>query len=338
MDLDIKTTTANQRPSLLAEISEWLHGFTPEFKRCWQALPNKGVFFPLLAAWLLLFQFVGNPTFGYVDTSSLMHWMYVAYGSASSSSQDSHGLLIPLVVLALLWWKRKELLALPNRLWWPAGVLLACALILHVLGYLIQQPRISIFAFYGGIYALMGLAWGPSWLRKSFFPMFLFIFCIPIASIGEPITFPLRHVVTRIAGVIAGDIFGMDVHSEGTQLFNSAHTFQYEVAAACSGLQSFIAIVVLSIIYAFVSFDKNWKRGVMILASLPLAMFGNVIRLLCIVISASIWGRSTGDYVHESGFFSMIPYIPAILGVIYLGRWLAERRSEPALPAQPAPV
>ena len=28
-------------------------------------------------------------------------------------------LLIPFVVLALFWWKRKELLAQPLGLWWP---------------------------------------------------------------------------------------------------------------------------------------------------------------------------------------------------------------------------
>jgi exosortase/archaeosortase family protein len=78
-----------------------------------------------------------------------------------------------------------------------------------------------------------------------------------------------------------------------------------------------------------------------IVSALPLAIIGNVIRLLCIVISASIWGRSTGNYVHENVFFSLIPYVPAILGVMLLGRWLGERRPEPpttAPPAHPAPV
>jgi hypothetical protein len=32
--------------------------------------------------------------------------------------------------------------------------------------------------------------------------------------------------------------------------------------------------------------------------------------------------------VHESSIFSMIPYIPAIVGLVLAGRWLAEK-SEP---------
>lgn len=335
MELDAKPGTLHQ-PSLLSELTEWLRLFPAEFGRCWRQLPNKGVFFPLLIAWLLLFQFLGNATFGYVDTASLLQWMKNAYGSSLTDSEDGHGILIPPLVLALLWWKRKELLAVPARLWWPALVLLAAALFLHLVGYLIQQPRISIVALFLGIYALAGLAWGPGWLRAGFFPFFLFIFCVPITSIGEPVTVPLRKLVTQITAVVCGSFLGMDVHGEGTQLFNSAHTFQYEVAAACSGMRSFVAITVLTLVYGFMFFDKPWKRAVILLSALPLAILGNVIRLLCIVISAEIWGRSTGNFVHENFFFSLIPYVPALLGVIYLGRWLGERASVSLPSPQPA--
>src|SRR3954451_174425 len=98
------------RPNAVAE-------FKTEFLRFWQLLPNKGLFFGLLAAWLLLFQFLGNGTFGYVDTASLMHWMVNAY--THGESEDGQGLLIPFVVLVLFWWKRKQLLSVPNRTWMP---------------------------------------------------------------------------------------------------------------------------------------------------------------------------------------------------------------------------
>ena len=150
------------------------------------------------------------------------------------------------------------------------------------------------------------------------------------------ITFPLRHLATRLAATICGNFLGMDVHSEGTQLFNSAHTFQYEVAAACSGLRSFIAILVLTIIYAFMCFNQSWKRVLVVLSAFPLAVAGNVLRLMCIVVSASIWGRSTGDYVHDNLFFSLSPSVPAILGVMlcWAGGWVnanPNRRRPPRL-------
>ena len=46
---------------------------------CWQRLPNKVFFFALLAAWLALFQFLGNSILGYVHTPSLFAWLYESY-------------------------------------------------------------------------------------------------------------------------------------------------------------------------------------------------------------------------------------------------------------------
>ena len=53
---------------------------------CWRRLPNKAFFFVLLAAWLALFQFLGNPILGYVHTPSLFSWMIGAYDSPSSTT------------------------------------------------------------------------------------------------------------------------------------------------------------------------------------------------------------------------------------------------------------
>ena len=108
--------------------------FSSEFASCWRQLPDKAVFFPLLAVWLALFQFLGNSTFGYVHTSSLLHWMWNAYNAKHPAADDAHGNLIPFVVLALFWWKRKELLSQPMRSWPTALILVAGSLALHVLG------------------------------------------------------------------------------------------------------------------------------------------------------------------------------------------------------------
>lgn len=316
--------------------------FGSEFLSCWHQLPDKGLFFVLLAAWLALFQFLGNSTFGYVDTPSLLHWMYNAYNSQSPTADDGHGNLILFVVLGLFWWKRKELLAQSLRPWWPALLLVAGALVMHVVGYLVQQPRLSIIALFAGIYGLMGLAWGPQWLRASFFPFFLFAFMVPMGSLSETITFPLRLLVTTIVQHLASDVLGMSVIRSGTQLFNGMGTYQYDVAAACSGIRSLVAIILLATAYGFVIFKSPWKRLAMVMSAFPLAVIGNTLRLMMIVLAGEMFGQKAGNYVHESPWFSLLPYVPAILGLILLARWL-ERRTPTGLQTgcavrQPTPI
>jgi len=106
-----------------------LEDFRIQFLECWQRLPNKALFLVLLVAWLALFQFLGNATLGYINTPSLLTWMRIAYVSNpdANGSDDSHGKLIPFVVIALFWWKRKQLMALSLRAWWPGLLLVALA-------------------------------------------------------------------------------------------------------------------------------------------------------------------------------------------------------------------
>jgi exosortase len=297
-----------------------------EMLSVWNRLPNKGFFLILLAGWCALFQWLGNSVFGYLDTHSLFYMLWKDYTVETDAADDSHGILIPFVVLALFWWKRGQLLAQPLRIWWPGTLLLALGLLLHFVGYAVQQPRISVIALFTGIYGLMGMAWGPAWLRTCFFPFFLFAFCVPLGTLAEPVTFPLRLMVSKLVAFIGQNIFGIDVVSEGTRLFKMPWRYEYEVAAACSGIHSLMAITAIAIIYAFVVFPEWWKRVVLIGSALPLAVIGNTFRMLTIILAAEWRGQEYGNSVHSNVYWSLLPYVPAIGGLILIGRWLENRQ------------
>lgn len=323
-----QTTTANSAASPAEGISE-------EIRTAWQQLPDKGLFFILLAAWLALFHFLGNSTLGYAPTQSLLMWMYNAYSTSGLEGEDGQGLIIPFLVAGLFWWKRKELLALPLRGWWPGLLLAAAALALHILGYVVQQARISIVALFVGIYALTGLVWGTRWLRASFFPFFLFAFMVPMGSYAVKITFPLRVLVTWIVEHLFDDVLGIGVMRVGTQLFNSVGTYQFEVAAACSGIRSLTSTLLAATAFGFIVFRSPWKRALMIAAAVPLAVIGNVLRLSLIVGAGEFFGQDVGNFVHENTFFSLLPYVPVFVGLMYISRRLEEQPEKQRSAAMP---
>jgi len=305
-----------------------LEEFRIEFLSCWQRLPNKGFFLAMFTLWLGLFHFWGNSTFGYISTPSLISWAYYAFvgGSANLLEADgAYGLLVPVVVLFLFWLKREELLALELRAWWPGLGMVAAALALHLVGYVVQQPRISILGMIFGIYGLMGMAWGWAWLRASFFPFFLLAFCLPMGSLADLITVPMRLLVTKLVAVISHFILAIDVIQNGNVLMDPSNRYQYEVAAACSGIRSLFAIVVLAVVLGFVSFRSPWKRLILVGSAFPLAVLGNLLRMLAIIIAAENWGQETGNRVHEGGpygVFSLLPYVPAFVGLLLLEHYL----------------
>jgi exosortase len=308
-----------------SSISETPRDWWTDMLDCWRRLPNKGFFFVLLAAWLMLFHFLGNSVFGYIHNPSLLQWMYNAYNSQGVSGDDADGNLIPFLVIGLFWWKRRELLALSLKIWPPALLLVGLGLVLHVMGYMIQEPRLSIVALFVGIYGLMGLAWGPGWLRHSFFPFCLFIFSVPLSVVLEPITFPLRLFVSALVEWIAHGVLGIGVVRMGTQLFDPLGTYQYDVAAACSGIRSLMAIFLFATVCGFVMFRSPRKRLLLIALAIPFAVLGNLLRMLLIIIAAVMGGQEWGNYVHESTIISLIPYLPAFVGLLFVARWLEEK-------------
>ena len=295
-------------------------------RECWQRLPNKVFFFTLLAAWALLFQFWGNSILGYVHTSSLFAWLNEAY-NGPGAEDAGHGDFIPFLVIGIFWWKRKELLALPLQIWWPGLLILAAALLLHFTGYVVQQPVLSVVALFAGIYGLMGLAWGRAWLRHSAYPFFLFVFSIPLAAHLNFILFPLRLLVTWLVEMFA-HLVGINILRHGTQLLDPSGHYQYEVAAACGGMRSLIALFLLATVYAFGTFRSPGKRIFMMSLAMPFAVLGNFMRLFCIILAAEMGGQEWGNYVHEGGpggVFSLLPYIPGIIGLVWVGRWMENR-------------
>jgi len=324
------TAEKSERPSALAE-------FLRDFPGVWRSMPGKGLFMLLLVPWVLLFEFLGNSTFGYINTHSLFGWAFYAY---RSHTDDEHGQLIPFLVLALFWWKRKELAEIRTAPWPPGLLLVAFALFLHVAGYLSQQTRISLAAFYFGIYALIGVVWGWQALKASFFPMCLFAFALPLGTLAETITFPLRLLATKITGLVSTSALGINVIYQGTLIYDPSGAFQYEVAAACGGLRSLTAVLALCTIYAFMNFQKHRNRVIMIAAAFPLAILGNITRLLGIIIVSEAFGFKAGQMVHDNTFFSLLPYAPPIIGIMLFGHFLREQKpgeavENPVLPQPP---
>ena len=299
-------------------------GITGELIEFWRSLPDKWLFGVLALAWVGLFHFLGNSTFGYLDTPSLFKWLGYAY---RNEREDALGPLIPYVVLGLLVVKRKELIPLEKGLWWPAIGLVVLGLLCHVVGYLVQQARVSVIAFFVGLYGLTGLVWGRAWLRATFFPYLLFAFCFPLGTLADRITFPLRMLVSKISVGFA-DGLGIEVVRVGTMIMG-VDGFNYDVAEACSGIRSLMALLALTTVFSFLSFQTGWKRALMIAMAFPLAVVGNVARITGVIIVAQAFGQDAGTRFHDYAGF--ITFLVALGCILVLARFLRESRPDPIL-------
>jgi exosortase len=327
----IGTTAAEGKPG---------PGFMDELVWYWQQWPGKAVALTAIVAWVALFQFLGNSTFGYIDTHSLFSWMNYSY---LRNPDDEHGYLIPIVVLVVFWWKRAQLLELAKtaRPSWPALGLLVLALGLHIIAYAVQQTRISIAAFFLGLYALFGLLWGGRFMRASFFPMALFVFAIPLSTVSEVVTYPLRLLVTKISVGLGHEILGMPIGRNGSQILNLADgVAMYDVAPACSGIRSLTALGAVTMIFAFTGFSASWKRLIVLLSAFPLAVAGNTARVTALLILGDAFGRDQAMRLEQ--YLGLITFAVALGCLLALGRWLGDKpepeSQQPGTTDPPVPV
>lgn len=294
--------------------------FSEELRQVWNALPEKGFFFGLLGVWVIVFQFFGNSQFNFTDGPSLFEWLWGAWHTEALDA--SHGTLIPPVVLAILWYKREELLASIKGVWWPALFPLGIALLLHLVGFIIQQPRGSVIALFLSLYSLVGLTWGWKTMKASFFPFILFAYCMPLGTFVEKLTFHLQLMAAAITAFITRDLMGIPLIRQGTQLIDTNGKFTYDVGVACSGIRSLFALLAITTIFAMILFKTPWRRTLMIFYAIPLAIFCNVLRLTAIVLGAQGFGSKAGDFVHE--WFGFITYAISIAAVMLLSHFLRE--------------
>jgi EpsI family protein len=281
------------------------------------------------AAGVALFQLWGNATRGYIATSSLFHWWF--YQWVNPESETEHAWLV-LALSAFMFWRnlRREG-AGPSTEAPRAAAALAGGLLLHAVGFVAQQPRISIVALLLYTWGVLALAGGSRWGRAAAFPVAFMVFAIPVNAL-DTVGFWLRMWVVG-AGARIAHAFGIGVLRSGTQLLAPDGRYQYDVVAACSGIRSLMALAALSLFIGYLWFRPAWLRAAVLLLSFPLVYVANVLRIASIVVAAQWGGQAWGDRVHDVMGYGV--FLVVVGGVVAAAEAIA--RANPGLAAEQAP-
>ncbi len=303
---------------------------------------------PARAAWrggllcaitgVVVFQFFGNAAHGYTKTDSMFWWWISQW--LDPAAETEHGWLI----LGLSGWllgrnlqDGRSLLAgdrSDNRLqagsYISAAAAMLTGLVLHAVGFAVQQTRVSIVGFLFFTWGVLRLAGGRRWGAAAAFPLGFMAFAIPLNAF-DSIGFWLRMWVIEASAGLA-HATGIGVLQSGTQLVAPDGRYNYDVAAACSGVRSLTALAALSLLVGYLNFRSWRRRGVALLLCFPLVYLGNVARISSIVFAAQLGGQAWGERAHTVmgyGIFAIV--LGGVLGAVSLmARWWPEPVASPA--------
>ena len=208
----------------------------------------------------------------------------------------SHGFLVPVFAAYLIWVKRKALRdtrIVPNWTGIPVIALALFVLLLGVYGAELFLSRVSLVILLTGLVLCFG---GLGLLKELRFALLVLLLAIPIPSIiFNEITLPLQILASKLASALL-PLFGVPVLREGNVIELPA--MKLEVAEACSGIRSLISLFTLSIFYGYFLERSVGRRAVLALASIPIAIAANAVRILGTGLCVQYW-----DPDKAQGFF-----------------------------------
>lgn len=239
----------------------------------------------------------------------------------SRSDTFAHGFLIFPISIWLIWQQRKQIMLLtPSPIIWfipLVGMFSVGWLVAHYVDVLIIQ-QLALYAMIPAIVFTM-LGWQVT--KNISFPLFFLIFAVPMGEELVPgmVEFTANFTVAMVK------LVGIPIYREGN--YFELPSGNWSVVEACSGVRYLIASITLGFIYAYLNYQKFWKRFIFILVSILVPIVANGLRAFMIVMIGhySDMQLATGidHLIYGWIFFGIV-----IMIVFYIGSFWREERVE----------
>lgn len=231
-------------------------------------------------------------------------------------SNSTHGLLVPFISGFFIWRLIPELKAMPRDTDARGLLILIVAMALYILSY---AGGVAVVARGMIVFALIGLAlynYGPAVFRKVAFPLLFLLFMIPVpVSIIGLVSLPLQRLATDVSARLIS-LVSIPVYQEGNMLY-FVQT-QLEVAEACSGIHSIMALLMLGAVLVYIYPMTNKGRIVLMASTIPIAMLANIVRVTGTGILAHFHGEKVArGFLHEFSGMAVFGFGLALLMITY---------------------
>jgi exosortase len=227
--------------------------------------------------------------------------------SSNKSEYYSHIALIPLVSIYLIYIKRKEIFAKVNYLFVVGIPVLLLGIAVFLGGLLWGAPldknnyasliAFSIFIFINGAFILL---YGMQAYRSALFPLIFLIFTVPIPT-------ALMDNIIHFLQVGSTEFTNLLFLASGVPFVRDGFAFHLpnisvEVAEQCSGIRSGMAIFIVAVLAGHMFLKSYWKRILLVICAVLIAMFKNGIRILTLSLLANyVDPRILESSLHREG-------------------------------------
>jgi exosortase D (VPLPA-CTERM-specific) len=231
--------------------------------------------------------------------SLIAYWSGLSEAVSRWSSQEeySHGFLIPLVTLFILWEKRHLISATMGPPMWSGVALIFLALAIFFVG---EISALYLLIQYSFVMVLLGLSMitvGKA-TKYTYVPILILLFAIPLPYVFEVLLTAKLQLFSSWIGVQVIRLFQIPVFLEGNII--DLGVYQLQVVEACSGLRYLFPLMSLGFIAAYFYQAAFWKRAIVFLMTIPITILMNSFRIGVIGVMVDNWGISMAEgFLHD---------------------------------------
>lgn len=241
--------------------------------------------------WGLLLVSLGLIAFIYRDGLALMAKWW-------EREEYSHGYMIPLVALFLLWQRINELPQKTKAGSWYGFVLAAAGLFAFFLG---ELSALYTVIQYGFLLSLVGITlafFGTASMRMTWAAFAYLIFMIPLPNFLYNNLSSQLQLWSSVLGVAVIRLFDISVHLEGNVIDLGA--MQLQVAEACSGLRYLFPLMSFGFLIGYLYRGPLWQRFAIFLTTIPITLLMNSFRIGVIGVTVDKWGLEMAEgFLHD---------------------------------------
>lgn len=181
--------------------------------------------------------------------------------------------------------------------------LLLLSLVAYIFGRAFDFLTVEVIGVYGAGLSMLYAHLGGKLMIKNWFPFLYLAFVIPPpAYLLTQLTSPLKRFVSQISTQILGGV-GIPVSREGVTIFVAQ--YQLLVEDACSGMNSIMGIIAISLLYIYLSRGSSWRYSLLLTAcAIPIAVVANIIRIMTLILLTYFFGDDVAQgFLHYTAGF-----------------------------------
>lgn len=238
-------------------------------------------------------------------------WMWGRW--FAEESYYSHGILMPIVVIFLILFKKDELKNLKPELNKWGLLLIGMSLLIHLVS---AWTKIYFTSGFSLILLILGLVLyflGIEYFKKLFYPILFLLFMVPMPMVMiANVSLKLKLFAAQCSTWLLNNI-GIAAVRDGSTI-RTAHS-QMMVEGPCSGLRSLISLLALGALVAYFMKGKTVKKCLLLVLSVPIAICANIFRVTLLTSAAEIYGLEFVEgWFHD--FSGFLVFFVALIGLM----------------------